>query len=44
MFNFVKNVMEITHTSTVLSSSVPADATDNLSITISGTMNAKLPL
>ena len=39
-----KHVTETTHTSTVLSSSVPADAVDNTSIISSGTMNAKLPL
>ena len=39
-----KHVTETIHTSTVLSSSIPADAIDNNSIISSGTMNAKPPL
>ena len=40
----MKNVIKTAHTSTVLSSSIPADASDNSSIISSRAMNAKLPL
>ena len=43
-FNIVKNVTETVDRLTVLSSSIPADAINNYSISSSGTTNAKLPL
>ena len=44
ILQYAKNVIETAHTSTVLSSSIPADAIDNSLIISSGTMNVKLPL